>query len=69
MTPQRRKTALIIFTLVCIVGAGGFIYVGYALFRDRLSIFWLFSVYIVLLAAIVIFFGFRLIGVDPSQGD
>lgn len=68
MTPQQRKIALIVFTLICIVGGSGFIYVGYVLFRNRISIFWIYSAYIVALTGIVIFFGFRLIDINTSKG-
>ena len=67
MTPPQRKIVLIVFTLFCIVGGSGFIYVGSVLFRNRISIFWIYTAYIITLTGIVIFFGFRLIGIDPSK--
>lgn len=60
MTAQQRKILLTVFTLICIVGGSGFIYVGYQLFQKRISIFYIFSAYIFILTGIVIFFGFRL---------
>ena len=69
MTPQQRKIVLTVFTLLCIVGGSGFIYVGSQLFQNRASIFWIFFAYIVILTGIVIFFGYRFLGViSPSKG-
>lgn len=68
MNPQRRKVFVAVFTAVCLIAAGIAIFVGHELFRNRQSIFWIFSVYVIILTGIVIFFGARLIGVDPSKG-
>lgn len=67
MTPQQTKIFRIVFTLFCIIGGGAFIYVGYVLFKNRISIFWIYSAYIVALTGIVIFFGYRLTGVNPFK--
>lgn len=69
MTPQRRKLFLTFFTIACVVGAIVAIFLGYQLFQNRLKIFWIFSAYIAALTGVVIFFGFRLIGGDASDGD
>jgi hypothetical protein len=68
MMAQRRKTLLTLFTIGCVVGAAVAIFVGYEFFRTRQSIFVIFSAYVIILTGIVIFFGFRLIGVNPSNG-
>ena len=68
MTSQQKKLAMIVFTFICLVGGSGFIYVGYQLFQNRTSIFWIFFAYIVILTGIVIFFGYRFIGIlGPSK--
>lgn len=71
MTREQRKIILTVFTLFCIIGGGAMIYVGLELFlfRDRARVFWIYSVYIALLTGIVIFFGFRLIGMISSKQD
>jgi len=61
MTAERRKVALILLTAACVVGTGGLIYVGYALFRDRTNLFVIFSIYTLLITGVVLFFGVRLI--------
>jgi len=63
VTPQQRKIIMILFTIGCIVGGAGFIYVGYELFQNRTSIFKIFSAYIIVLTIIVIFLGYRLLGI------
>ena len=61
MTAERRKVLLTFLTAACVIGAGGLIYVGYALFRDRTAIFAIFSIYTLLITGVVLFFGVRLI--------
>jgi len=61
MTAGRRKGLLILLTVACTVGAGGLIRIGYDLFHNRTTVFVLFSIYAIILAGIVLFFGIRLI--------
>ena len=61
MTAERRKVVLTLLTVVCAIGAGGLIYVGYALLRDRTAIFVIFSLYTILITGVVLFFAVRLI--------
>ncbi len=62
MSPERRKIVLGLFTTACVVGALVLVYIGYVIFHDRPTVFWVFCVYDFLLTGVVIFFGFRLIG-------
>jgi len=67
MTAERRKVVLTLLTAACAVGAGGLVYVGYALFRGRTAIFVLFSIYTMILTGVVLFFGVRLIDFHPPE--
>jgi len=58
-----KKIVLLVYTITCFIGSSVAIYVGYDVFHGRMRLFWIFSAYIVLLTAIAIFFGRRLIGV------
>jgi len=56
-----KKQIQLVFTIACLVGAGIVLYVGYSLFQARISLFFIFMFYIVILTFVVIFFGRRLI--------
>jgi len=56
-----QKQIQLIFTIACLVGAGVVLCVGHSLFHDRISLFWIFTSYIVILTLVAIFFGRRLI--------
>lgn len=68
VNPQRRKIFQAAFAAFCVIGAAAAIFVGHELFKNRRSLFVIFSVYVIILTGIVIFFGFRLIGLDRSKG-
>jgi hypothetical protein len=61
VTPQQRKIVMVLFTIGCIVGWVGFLYVGSQLFQNRASVFRIFSAYITILTGVVIFLGYRLL--------
>lgn len=61
VTPQQRKMILILFTIGCVIGWAGFLYVGSQLFQNRASVFRIFSAYITVLTGVVIFLGRRLL--------
>ena len=61
VTPQQRKMILILFTVGCVIGWAGFLYVASQLFQNRASVFRIFSAYITILTGVVIFLGRRLL--------
>ncbi len=69
MALQRQKILLTLFTLASLIGTAVALYIGYELFKTRLFIFGVFAIYIVLLTGIILFFGFRLIGMSLSKND
>lgn len=69
MPTERKKWVLAFFTMACVVGAAVSIWVGSLFFREKPVIFWLFSLYAILVTGVVIFFGFRLIGFQSSPKE
>ncbi len=57
----RYQKLLALLVVVCVTGAGIAIYIGGTLFAGRSIIFKLFSAYVVLIAGVVLFFGYQLI--------
>jgi hypothetical protein len=56
-----QKQIFLLFAIGCLTGAAIFIYVGYSLFHERAALFGVFTLYVVILTGIVIYFGRRLI--------
>ncbi len=56
-----QKVIRLAFTIGCLVGAGFVLYVGHALFQERIRLFFIFTGYVVVLTFVAIFFGRRLI--------
>jgi len=56
-----QKKIQFLFTIVCLIGASGGVYVGYEFFQDRIKIFYVFTLYTLILTFVVIFLGRRLI--------
>jgi len=56
-----QKQIQLLFSVFCIMGAGGVLSVGYSLFAAKMFLFWVFTFYIAIMTGVVIFFGRRLI--------
>jgi hypothetical protein len=56
-----QKQIFLLFAVGCIISAAVVIFVGYSLFNERPAIFRVFTLYVVILTGIVIYFGRRLI--------
>ncbi|MFQ5580151.1 MAG: hypothetical protein ACE5FZ_06020 [Nitrospiria bacterium] len=69
MGDQKRKFLFALIVVVCLGGGGGFLYLGSHFFSGRAVPFWTFSIYIVVLTIIIIFFAYRFIFVHPYQVD
>jgi len=55
------KQIQFIFSIGCLIGAGIVLSVGYELFQAKMFLFWVFTLYILLMTGVAIFFGRRLI--------
>ncbi|MFQ5596941.1 MAG: hypothetical protein ACE5GK_02720 [Nitrospiria bacterium] len=61
MLSRKGKLIFAMAVFICTVGTIGALYIGFVFFRDRQLVFWLFSIYIVGVAGIVVFMVHRYI--------